>query len=89
MNINRLLFWTLSCLYGEGTVIAKHCSSGLGMESGKIKNEQLSASSSFDWKVVGPQNSRQLLIFNIVLNITILKLILWIDAVIFKTLHTI
>uniref|UniRef100_A0A1I7X3V5 F5/8 type C domain-containing protein n=1 Tax=Heterorhabditis bacteriophora TaxID=37862 RepID=A0A1I7X3V5_HETBA len=36
-----------------------HCASfPLGMESGVIKDTQISASSSFDKQSVGPQNSR-------------------------------
>ena len=36
----------------------EECNKALGMESGRIKDSQISASSSFDEQSTGPQNSR-------------------------------
>jgi hypothetical protein len=58
LNIQKLIQQSGStCIDKEITILEK-CILPLGMEEGKIPDEAITASSSYEMKSVGPQNAR-------------------------------
>ena len=58
LEVATALLWFSGCVLSRSVDVSLSCNSPLGLESGKIQDSQLSASSAYDINSVGPTRAR-------------------------------